>query len=162
MKLTDVTQAFIEGRYKRGCDMNVSVDGDTTRLTYGSRVLAEITDRQEDSFTLTLFSTAYGCIALSNRLSAIFQAISKTWTDHRYSSFVRWGSVKLWDRKLSLELAITRNLRFTVSGVRVQLDYEALEDTLIEDKTPVLRSSHTATSNSNQSINELRALIATI
>lgn len=173
MRLIEMGQALIEGRTKRGLGMKVTVDGEVTRLSYAwgdEKPIAEVTDRRGDSYTLTIYGESqspYVCISHCNRIRAVFLAISGgRWSNLRYSSFQRWGYVKIWDSKLRIEITASRLLTFQVRGDQVNLDYAKYErECLDEGKpkeggTPATVTLPSITNDSTAEINNLMALVA--
>src|SRR5206468_12830022 len=126
MRLIEMGQALIEGRQKRGLGMKVTFDGKVTRLSYAwgdEKPIAEITNCKSDGYTLTIYGrsqVSYSSVSHCNRIRAVFLAISGgSWTNQRYSSFQRWGFVRIWDSTLRMEITASRPLTFQVRGDQI-------------------------------------------
>lgn len=168
MRLIDMGRYFVQGVEIRACGMAIVDDDGITSLHYGGKIMATITDRTADGFTLTLYdrSSRYNKIAFANRLVAVFESINEGWEARRYTAFVRYGEVHIYDTKLRVEFFLRElvGVSFTVKDKIVSLNYEAFERAILSDKPELLAAVKIspATTNSNEAIANLMALVANI
>lgn len=151
MRLSEMSQAFIDGKPKRGLAMTVEkTDPDTTQLvTNSGKTIAVITDRQPDGgYRLTVYG--YNTIWWRNRVTSVLKeasrrpgdtSINRYWhTNQRYSAMSCWGSSYIWDNKTRSFLGWAEPVTFTVDGEHnVLLDYTILENSWRKDDTGVAK-----------------------
>lgn len=169
MRLSEMAQALVDDRLKRGLGMRTVFSNGSTSLMYTdnkSAPIATITERKGDSFRLTIHPYRYGAVYHGNRISAVLQVLKGEDSWARYTSFMRYGSNHIYDRKMCLEIRILdKPIEFIFANGELRLDYDKLERLALHKEDEPVKTEPTRSvlaNNSAEAVNQLTALVANI
>lgn len=169
MTLRIITDAFVNGRVRRGSGMVIERNSNTSmslRYRGGNQgLIAEIYERKDlKNFRLRIhpsLNTRYGRNAHSNRIHSVFLSVggltssSSPWARIRYTTFIHYWQ-KVYDNKLNIEYRLLdKPLEFICVNGELVIDYELLEAGVTPPKpTTPIESTELETLN-----NKLTAII---
>lgn len=149
MRLAEMSQAFIEGKAKRGLGMYVYNDNPDRTLLFSNagKIIAEITDRQSDGgYRLTVYP--YNSTWWRNRVTSVLKeasrkpedkSVNRYWhSNMRYSAISAWGRSHIYDNKTRSMFGWLTPQTFTVDGEKnIVFDYSVLENSWRKDEDKI-------------------------
>jgi hypothetical protein len=95
----------------------------------------------------------------SNRLKAVLAVYTPETQEwgYRYSAYIRWGGMQIFDRKLGVEIQLNDDLEFVAEGNNLRFEYEAYERQKLAPKEKVSFDPP-----ENDLIKQLTAIVADI
>lgn len=176
MKLSEMAQAFVDGKPKRGLYMKVTVDkfGVDLRYTSGDKLIANIKGVKPDgSYVLTVYTTDnyHFKTGHKNRITEVLKEVERKegdkgrWFSHRYHASLMYGTMYVWDMKTRSYFNMAKPMAFNVGADKTMLlDYQQFEQAHNSEAEVTIASALPLTSNltAKEEINELLTLVENI